>query len=90
MLIDDPITNQTPLSDLADYAEKEVKKLLPGEIFIVRDLFLGYEWNRIGKGNRTKLGGIFFRNVKEKESSNIEILDKTPQNQQRYRKKEVV
>ena len=32
---------------LLDIAKDETKKLESGEIFIVRDLLKGYEWNRI-------------------------------------------
>lgn len=42
-----PITHNTPLSDLIIYTQTEIQNLLSGEEFMVKDLFLGYEWNRI-------------------------------------------
>lgn len=57
-----------------------------GEKFIVKDLFRGFEWNRIPVGNRTKLGSMFLNKATEENSYLIKPLDKTPQNQQIYEK----
>lgn len=53
---------------------------------MVKDLFQGYEWNRIDKGNRTRLGSSFFAYVQGEGAALIQPLGKTPQNQQKYRK----
>lgn len=79
------ITSETSLSDLFEIAIKATKDLSPNEEFIVKDLFRGFEWNRIPKGNRTKLGSQFFTYVNSNKCENIIALDKTAQNQQRYK-----
>ena len=35
------------INELLDIAKAEISKLAPNEIFLVRDLYKGYEWNRI-------------------------------------------
>lgn len=74
----------TSLDQLLDTAISTVSEVTSGEKFIVRELFRGFEWNRIGKSNRTKLGGLFYRYVSEHPELSIEPLGKTPQNQQIY------
>ena len=86
-ILNSHITNRTPLADLISYTQTEIQQLLPGEEFMVRDLFLGYEWNRIDKGNRTRLGSAFFAYAQGGGTSLIKTLGKTPQNQQKYCKK---
>jgi len=81
-----PITPSTSISELASHAQAEIHNLLAGEEFIVKDLFIGYEWNRIDKGNRTRLGSSFFAYAQGAGAALIIPLGKTPQNQQRYRK----
>ncbi|MBO3444112.1 DUF1413 domain-containing protein [Clostridium sp. CCUG 7971] len=66
--------------------EDALNELNPGEEFIVKDLFRGFEWNRIAKGYRTKLGSMVFNFTNHKGSTSIEPLGKTPKNQQRYKK----
>jgi hypothetical protein len=81
------VTNQTALNDLLDMAKESTKDVNKGEIFIVKDLFRGFEWNRIARGNRTKLGSMYLAYAQNMGSNDIEALDKTPQNQQKYIKK---
>jgi hypothetical protein len=80
------ITHNTTLTDLINYSQSEIQRLLVGEEFMVKDLFLGYEWNRIDKGNRTRLGSSFFAYAQGAGAAQIIPLGKTPQNQQRYKK----
>jgi hypothetical protein len=81
-----PITRNTSLNDLISYAQTETQSLLVNEEFMVKDLFLGYEWNRIDKGNRTRLGSAYFAFAQGAGSTLVLPLGKTPQNQQRYRR----
>ncbi|MEQ3216492.1 DUF1413 domain-containing protein [Hominifimenecus microfluidus] len=52
----------------------------------MKELFRGFEWNRIAKGNRTKLGSMMYAYALGEGAEALEPLDKTPRNQQRYRK----
>ena len=79
------ITSDTSLNDLFEITVKTINDLSPNEEFIVKDLFRGFEWNRIPKGNRTKLGSQFFSYVNSDKCENVISLNKTAQNQQRYK-----
>lgn len=64
-------------------AIKETKNLKVNEVFLLRELFKGYEWNRIERKDRLLLG-ILFRNYVKSENPNIKILEKTSSGQQKY------
>lgn len=81
------IDKDTSLNDLFNIAKDTTKQLTLGEKFIVKDLFRGFEWYRIDIGNRVKLGAMFFDYAKSGGQNSLNILDKTPLNQQRYIKK---
>lgn len=68
---------------LLDIAKDETKKLESGEIFIVRDLFKGYEWNRIERKKRLLLGTLFLH---ECSGRNFKPISKTSSGQQKYQK----
>ena len=80
------ITKTSTLPELYDHALISARDLCSGEVFIVRDLFRGFEWNRIPKGLRIKLGSMFYAYAQGVASGEFAILDKTPQNQQKYRR----
>ena len=44
------------VNQLLEYAILESQKILEDEIFLIRDLFKGYEWNRIPRNDRLLLG----------------------------------
>lgn len=81
------ITSTTPLQDLFNIAVSTLQELNTGETFIVKDLFRGFEWKRIQKSDRTKLGSLFLTYSKGQGNSLIEAIGKTPQNQQIYQKR---
>ena len=82
------ITKDTTLKDLFEYACRSADAIVKsGENFLVKDLFRGVEWNRIPKGNRTKLGAMFLSYVSGEGENAYIALGKTPQNQQIYKKK---
>ena len=65
-------------------AINETTKLNNGEFFLLRDLFKGYEWNRISRSNRLLLGTLFLNKI---NSENFEIVasTKTSSGQQKYK-----
>ena len=66
-------------------AIKETENLNAGEVFLVKDLFKGYVWNRIPRKDRLLLGTLFLNYVNKMEG-NIKAIEKTSSNQQRYKK----
>lgn len=73
------------VNELLIEAINETNNLNVGEIFLVRELFLGYKWNRIPHKNRLLLG-ILFLNYVNKTNNDLQAIEKTPSNQQRYKK----
>lgn len=73
------------VNQLLETTKSEIKELKSGEIFLVRDLFKGYEWNRISRSKRLLLGTLFINFVKNTDI-NINIIEKTSSGQQRYQK----
>lgn len=77
--------------DCLKQAISEIRKLNVGEEFLVKDLFKGYEWNRLGIGERRTLGSLFLNEVKYGQlQSIVEIVSKNSANQQLYVKLEVL
>lgn len=74
------------VNDLLNEAMKETKKLEKGEIFLVKDLFKGYLWNRIPRKDRILLGTLFLNQVNKMDGKEIKVIEKTSSNQQRYMK----
>ena len=68
---------------LLEKAVNETAELSDGEVFLLRDLFKGYEWNRILRSNRLLLGTLFLNKI---SSENLEIVAsaKTSSGQQKY------
>lgn len=72
---------------LFQMAVAEVPKLMVGEKFIVRDLVLGYVWNREKTGVRLTAGTLFFNEVLSGTLIGaVRSLGKNSANQQRYEK----
>lgn len=53
------------------------------ERFLLRDLFKGYEWNRISRSDRLLLGTLFLDFIKTVDIGVVPI-EKTSSGQQRY------
>lgn len=73
------------VNDLLSKAINETARLNKGETFIVRDLFKGYEWNRISRGDRLLLGTLFLNYVNS-EHVNVAPMEKSSSGQQQYQR----
>ncbi len=73
------------VNKLLDYAVLEAVKINKEEIFLVKDLFKGYEWNRIPRKNRLLLGTLFLNYI-TKEERGIVPIEKTSSGQQKYKR----
>lgn len=82
------ITSTTSMEDLLLAAKTALRDVESGELVIVRDLFRGFEWNRIPTGRRSRLGGLFNDYAHSTEGSQlVEDKGKNAQHQQQYLKK---
>lgn len=72
------------VNDLLEEAIKETKNLKKGEIFLVKELFKGYIWNRIPRNDRLLLGTLFLNQVNKMDGKDLIAIEKTSSNQQRY------
>lgn len=71
--------------EMFDKAIQELDCLEKGDMFIVKDLFKGYIWNKQKRSERLLLGSLFLNYVKQ----NLEIFrlrEKNSSGQQRYEK----
>ncbi len=73
------------MNSLLQTAIDEIKHVREGEIFLVKDLFKGYEWNRIAKRDRLMLGSLFLSYIGTHDCK-VTIADKGASGQQRYLK----
>ena len=74
----------TDVNNLLSFAIKEAENLMDCEIFLLKDLFKGYEWNRIPRNERLLLGTLFF-NYANMAKCSIKAIDKTSSGQQKYK-----
>lgn len=54
-------------------AKRELINLKYDEIFLVRDLFKGYDWNRISRSERLLFGTLFLNCIKSDDLRVIPI-----------------
>ena len=73
------------VDQLLKEAKREVTKLEPGEVFLLHDLFKGYLWNRIKRGDRLLFGSLFL--VYAQGSDDLVVDRKGASGQQLYKKK---
>ncbi|WP_442871674.1 single-stranded DNA-binding protein [Anaerotignum sp.] len=72
------------VNELVELAIVETKNLCTGEVFLVRDLFKGYEWSRISRSDRLLIGTLFLNRVNSSKC-NIIAIEKTSSGQQQYK-----
>jgi len=85
ILILEGVDNMNDVNELLEEALRETESLNEGEVFLVKDLFKGYVWNRIPRKDRLLLGTLFLNWV-NKTDGNLKAIEKTSSNQQRYEK----
>jgi len=73
------------VNELLEDAIKETENVNEGEIFLIKDLFKGYVWNRIAVKDRLLLGTLFLNYV-HKTKENLLAIEKTASHQQQYKK----
>lgn len=73
------------VNELLETAISELSNIEPGEIFLVRDLFKGYEWNRISISERLLLGTLFLNHINT-VNNEVTPIEKTSPGQQKYKK----
>ena len=71
------------VNELLDLAIAETTNIKDNEVFLVKDLFKGYEWNRISRSNRLLLGTLFLNYINTSKTK-ITPVDKTSSGQQKY------
>ena len=71
------------VNELLDRAKNEIQYLQKSEVFLLRDLFKCYEWNRISRSDRLLLGILFLYYVKT-EVVGVIAIEKTSSGQQKY------
>ena len=74
------------VNKLLDEAIKETENLNEGEVFLVKELFKGYVWNRIPRKDRLLLGTLFLNQVNKMDGKGAKAIEKTSSNQQRYKR----
>jgi len=72
------------VNEVLDIAKREMKDLNTGEVFLLRDLFKGYEWDRISRSDLLLLG-TFFLNFMRNEDNRVIAIEKTSSEHQKYR-----
>lgn len=73
------------VNELLEIAISEISNIDPGEIFLLRDLFKGYEWNRISRSDRLLLGTLFLNYINT-ANSEVAPIEKTSSGQQKYKR----
>lgn len=73
------------VSKLLELAPKETKNLNEREVFLVKELFKGYEWNRLPRKDRLFLGTLFLNHI-NRNGGKIQSIEKTISVQQKYEK----
>ena len=69
---------------LLERALNEIPNLNSKEKFLVKDLFKGYEWNRISRSDRLLLGTLFLNYV-HTSGTRLKPIEKTSSGQQKYK-----
>lgn len=83
-VVDNKEDKMKTVNDLLEQAISETLNLNNNEVFLLKDLFKGYEWNRISRGDRLLLGTLFLNYVNS-SGTYLHPIEKTSSKQQKYR-----
>ena len=72
---------------LFNKAKLRIEGLHSNEVFTVKSLFLGTEWNKLKRGEKLGFGRYFKYAVTNGIIQNVEYIGKTDNNSAQYRKK---
>lgn len=73
-------------NDLLVNARTHIKKLPVGQVFFVKDLFYGTEWNELERGEKLGFGRCFKKAVQDKSVVGVQFIGKADNNSAQYRK----
>lgn len=62
-------------------------KIQSGKVFVVKDLFVGAEWENLSKGERIGFGRFFSNEVNEGHVPDVTKIERAKNNHMRYRKR---
>lgn len=71
---------------LLNDASARIENIPVGQLFFVKDLFYGTEWNELEKGEKLGFGRYFKKAVNEKKIPNVQFVGKADNNSAQYRK----
>lgn len=72
-------------NELLKEAIEQLNNIRTGEVFIVKDLFRGYIWNRVPKNERLLLGTLFLNYIKTEKADKVFPDGKNSSGQQKYK-----
>lgn len=73
-------------NELLNKANKHIEKVQVNEIFAVKDLFYGTEWNELPRGDKLGFGRYFKKSVMNGTVPNVEYIGKADNNSAQYKK----
>lgn len=71
---------------MLDKARKAIAKLPINETFVVKDLFIGTEWNNLSANDQRAFGRFFQENIKKKKIKGIVKIENNKAHHAQYRK----
>ena len=74
-------------NELLTKATEHIDTIQSNEVFFVKDLFRGTEWNELKRGEKLGFGKHFKNAIMNGMISNVEYIGKADNNSAQYRKK---
>ena len=74
--------------DLFREAVDAINSVQPSQVFVLRDLFEGHNWNALAKRDRLGFGGFFKRRALQGRIPGVNYVGKASNNSAQYQKTE--